>query len=234
MELIANFNQLETWPADFGFQFSKLQTLCLHLNKLTSFPPSIGELRALMFLDVHFNKLKGLPSTIGKLSNLTVLDASSNFRDFADLPDSIGDLVSLTELDLSFNQIHELPISMGKLTNLRKLKLDENPIVVPPEEILEQGHEAIMKYMAKLWKDKLKAVEEKNLAKSASFAGTTSFGRAVQANVGAEGWIPAWAGGSVVNSWLGKVQAAGGLGSFLGGKPSSPRSKADSYLDQPL
>jgi hypothetical protein len=232
VEFIANFNGLEIWPADFGFQLSNLQTLCLHLNKLSSLPPSIGELRALRVLDVHFNKLRGLPATIGNLSNLTVLDCSSNFRDFAALPESIGDLVSLTELDLSFNQMHELPISMGRLTNLKKLKLEENPLLVPPMEVVEQGHEALMEYMAKLWSESLKTEEEKNLAKS------SSFGRAFQANSGSESWLPAWAGGSLVNSWLGKVQA-GGLGSLLGGKPSSPRSKAqqsseDSYLEQQL
>jgi hypothetical protein len=235
VEFIANFNQLEVWPSDFGFQLTNLQTLCLHLNKISSLPPSIGELRALRFLDVHFNKLRGLPPTIGNLTNLTVLDVSSNFRDFAALPDSIGDLVSLTELDLSFNQIHELPISMGRLTNLRKLKLEENPLVVPSMEVVEQGHDALMEFMAKLWSESLKTEEEKNLAKS------TSFGRAFQANSGggeAGGWIPAWAGGSLVTSWLGKVQA-GGLGSLLGGgKPSSPRgntqSSDDSYLEQQL
>ncbi|KAG0579936.1 hypothetical protein M758_4G137400 [Ceratodon purpureus] len=232
VEFIANFNQLEVWPSDFGFQLNNLQTLSLHLNKISSLPPSIGELRALRFLDVHFNKLRGLPSTIGNLSNLTVLDVSSNFRDFAALPDSVGDLVSLTEMDLSFNQIHELPISMGRLTNLRKLKLEENPLMVPPMEVVEQGHEALMQYMAKLWSESLKTEEEKNLAKS------SSFGRAFQGNGSTEGWIPAWAGGSLVNSWLGKVQA-GGLGSLLGGgKPSSPRAKTqstdDSYLDQEL
>ena len=232
VELLANFNQLEVWPSDFGFQLSNLQTLCLHLNRISSLPPSVGELRALRFLDVHFNKLRGLPPTIGNLTNLTVLDVSSNFRDFAALPDSVGDLVSLTELDLSFNQIHELPITMGRLTNLRKLKLEENPLTVPPMEVVERGHEAIMEHMANLWKESLKTEEERNLAKS------TSFGRAFQANAGVDGWIPAWAGGSLVNSWLGKVQAGGFSILLGGGKPSSPRGKPpssdDSYLEQQL
>lgn len=238
VEFIANFNGLEIWPADFGFQLSNLQTLCLHLNKLSTLPPSLGELRALRFLDVHFNQLRGLPATIGNLTNLTVLDCSSNFRDFAALPDSIGDLVSLTELDLSFNQIHELPISMGRLKNLKKLKLEENPLLEPPMEVVEQGCEAVMEYMAKAWSESLKPEEEeKNLGKS------SSFGRVFQANSGPsaseETWLPSWAGGSLLNSWLGKVQSSG-LGSLLGGKPpSSPHSKPgqsfdDSYLEQQL
>lgn len=222
VELIANFNELEMWPSDFGFQLSNLQILRLHLNKLTCLPPSVGELRALRVLDVHFNKLRGLPSTIGNLTNLSILDVSSNFKDFAALPDSVGDLVSLTELDLSFNQLHELPISIGRLTNLKKLKLDENPLVVPPMEIVEQGHEVVMKYMAELWTESLKSEEEKNLTKS------TSFGRAFQANTGGEGWLPAWAGGSLVNNWL---------GGFLGTKPAShlkDQNTDDSYLEQQL
>jgi len=232
VELIANFNQVELWPSDFGFQLINLQTLCLQLNKITSLPPSIGELRLLRVLDVHFNKLRGLPATIGNLTNLALLDVSSNFHDFVALPDSIGDLVSLTELDLSFNQIHELPLSMGRLTNLTKLKLDENPLVVPPLEVVEQGFEAVMAHMAMLWTESLKPENEKSFSRSATFPGAS------QSPDAAVGWLP------VLNNWLSKVQI-GGISSIFGGNawPQSPTSQPktpkatdddDSYLEQQL
>lgn len=224
VEFVAHFNKLEIWPSEFGFQLTNLQTLCLHLNKLSSLPPSIGELRSLCFLDVHFNKLKGLPATIGNLTNLTELDCSRNFRDFAMLPDSIGDLVSLIELDLSFNQIHELPVSMGQLTNLKTLKLEENPLVAPSMEVVEQGHDALMAHMAKLWSESLNTEEGKNLTKNSNFR------RMFQASSNGEGWLSLWARRSLVINWLGKVQG-GELGSILGGKSSSPHSKGQSSDD---
>lgn len=227
---MANFNQLEVWPSDLGFQLINLQTLSLHLNKLTGLPSSIGELRSLKVLDVHFNKLRGLPTTIGNLTNLEVLDISSNFNDLVNVPDTIGDLVSLVELDLSFNQIHELPISIGRLTNLQKMKLDENPLMVPPLEVVEQGHQAVMMYMAHLWKESLMTDEEKKLLGSAD--------KDVKQET-AEGWIPSWAGGALVNNWFGKAQA-GGVASLLGERswlswgPQQPKVEEDNYLEQQL
>lgn len=147
VELSATFNQLETLPTNFGPRLHHLRKLYLQLNNLVGLPPSIGELRSLQLLDLHSNKLTSLPSTLGRLTALETLDVSRNFNTLCILPDALGDLASLTFLDVSFNQIRELPSSLGKLKSLKRLKLDQNPLVVPPKNVIEHSHEAIMAYL---------------------------------------------------------------------------------------
>lgn len=119
-------------------------------------------MNSLRLLDLHFNELRGLPHSIGRLSHLEVLNLSSNFSDLTELPDTISDLTNLKELDLSNNQIHELPLSFGRLSSLTKLNLDQNPIVVPPKEIVAQGVEAVKVFMTKRWLDIILDEERKS------------------------------------------------------------------------
>lgn len=126
-----------------------MQKLWIYLNKLRYLPTSICEMRSLRLLDAHFNELHGLPYAIGKLINLEILNLSSNFSDLKELPTTFGDLINLMELDISNNQIHALPDSFYRLDNLSKLCLDENPLVIPPMEIVSQGLEAVKLYMSK-------------------------------------------------------------------------------------
>jgi hypothetical protein len=68
------------------------------------------------------------------------------------LPPEIGQLDSLTELILSGNQLKHLPVAMGNLNNLTcllycKLDVDNNPLISPPPEVVEQGTAAILDYL---------------------------------------------------------------------------------------
>ncbi|KAI5065188.1 hypothetical protein GOP47_0019883 [Adiantum capillus-veneris] len=153
VELNAGFNQLAHISPRFGYDFSYLENLCLHSNKLTFLPPSVGKLKRLKVLDLHFNNIKSLPSSLGNLLSLEKLNLSNNFSDFGGmLPESIGDLIFLTELDLSFNQIRVLPDSVGALENLKVLKVENNPLVVPPLDVVEHSMEALLEYMSVRWK----------------------------------------------------------------------------------
>lgn len=151
MELDASYNALVYLPTGIGHELANLQTLRVHLNKLRSLPSSVCEMRSLRLLDAHFNQLRGLPAAIGLLSALETLDLSSNFSDMRDLPPSIGDLAGLRELDLSNNQIRALPDCFGRLGRLERLCLDQNPLVVPPAEVVSRGVGAVKEYMAKRW-----------------------------------------------------------------------------------
>lgn len=162
IELDASFNQLAYLPTNIGNELVNLQKFFAHLNKLRSLPSSICEMESLRVLDVHFNELRSLPLAIGKLQNLEVLNASSNFSDLTSIPDTIGDLTNLVDLDLSNNQIKELPCSFGRLNNLKKLNLDQNPLVIPPQEIIQQGLDAVLEYMKKRWVDILLEEELKS------------------------------------------------------------------------
>lgn len=200
VEFDANFNQLDFLSSSFALQLANLEKLDLHLNKLSSVPSSISELKSLKFLDLHMNKLRGLPSGIGNLSRLEYLDVSSNFNDLVALPESVGDLISLTHCDLSFNQIRELPDSMGRLEKLKKLNLDGNPIVIPPMEIAEKSLEAVMEYMQDRWRRSVEVDEEASDGLNAAPGGTFDY----------NAWAT-WAGASVnswVSSWWGNTGAA--------------------------
>ncbi|KAK7389126.1 hypothetical protein VNO78_23958 [Psophocarpus tetragonolobus] len=162
VELDASFNSLTYLPTNIGYELLNLQKLLIQLNKIRSLPSSICEMKSLRYLDAHFNELRGLPIAIGKLTNLQVLNLSSNFSDLRQLPATFGDLISLKELDLSNNQIHALPDTFGRLDNLVKLNLDQNPLEVPPVEIVDQGVQAVKSFMIHRWIDILAEEERKS------------------------------------------------------------------------
>ncbi|XP_076938775.1 plant intracellular Ras-group-related LRR protein 9-like [Bidens hawaiensis] len=210
VELDASFNKLTYLPTNIGFELVNLKKLSVSLNKIRSLPTSIGEMKSLQFLDAHFNELRALPPSIGRLSNLEILNLSRNFSDLTSLPFTIGDLTNLKELDISNNQIQELPASFGRLDNLEKLNMEENPLVVPPEEVVNDGVEAVKVFMAKRWLDLLLEEEEKS--------------KSVESEPNQGGWLTRSA------SWLTGV--AGNVGGYLGGGANTP--KADPYLNQQL
>lgn len=82
------------------------------------------------------------------------------------LPETVGGLVNLKELDLSNNQIRALPYAFCRLEKLTKLNLDQNPIIVPPLEVLNQGVEAMKEFMAKRWLEHIDEERQKNMAET--------------------------------------------------------------------
>ncbi|GFP90767.1 plant intracellular RAS-group-related lrr protein 1 [Phtheirospermum japonicum] len=168
VELDASFNKLTYLPTNIGFELKDLKRLTVNLNKIRSLPTSIGEMKSLRILHVHFNELRGLPNSIGKLNNLEILNLGSNFSDLTELPGAICDLTNLKELDLSNNQIHALPDNFGRLMNLTKLNVEQNPLTVPPMEIVAQGVEAVKAYMVRRWAQILREEEEKRLMHEAA------------------------------------------------------------------
>ncbi|GLJ47334.1 hypothetical protein SUGI_0999300 [Cryptomeria japonica] len=210
IELDASYNQLIYLPTDIGYQLAKLQKLLVHLNKLRSLPSSVCQLKSLSHLDVHFNELRSLPAAIGNLASLQVLNASGNFSDLVSIPDSIGELTNLTELDLSNNQIKELPYSFGSLQNLKKLNLEQNPLFIPPNEIVEQGVEAVKEYMAKRLLDYLIEEEQKSTA---------------EISQSQNDWVH-W-GSSVFGGWISGVKEK--VSVFVG---APNKSHTEEYLEQ--
>ncbi|RDY06810.1 Plant intracellular Ras-group-related LRR protein 3, partial [Mucuna pruriens] len=188
VELDVSFNNLLCLPTNMGFGLVNLEKLLIHLNKIRYLPSSIGEMRSLRHLDVHFNELHGLPQSIGKLTNMEYLNLSNNFSDMTELPETLGDLVNLRELDLSNNQIRALPYTFGRLENLAKLSLDQNPIIVPPIEVVNQGVEAVKEFMAKWWLDLIEEAQQKSMAETQNQQAQT-------------GWL-AW-GASLLNNVAG-------------------------------
>ncbi|XP_042441558.1 plant intracellular Ras-group-related LRR protein 3-like [Zingiber officinale] len=213
VELDASYNELAYLPTNIGYELQDLEKLWIHLNKLRYLPTSICEMISLRLLDAHFNELHRLPEAIGKLTNLEILNLSSNFNDLQELPATFGDLISLRELDLSNNQIHALPDTFGRLDKLTKLNLDQNPLVIPPMEVVIQGAEAVKEYMSKRLLDLLLEEERKSIAEADSPA--------------QDGWLTRST--SWLNNWVSGVSE--GVTDYLGAGQKSDR---DSYLDQQL
>ncbi|XP_073099863.1 plant intracellular Ras-group-related LRR protein 3-like [Elaeis guineensis] len=211
VELDASYNELTYLPTNIGYELVNLEKLWIHLNKIRSLPTSVCEMRSLRLLDVHFNELRGLPYAIGKLTNLETLNISSNFSDLQELPPTFGDLINLRELDLSNNQIHALPDTFGRLDKLTKLNLDQNPLIIPPADIVNEGVEAVKEYMAKRWVDILLEEEKKSVS---------------QENTPRAGWL------TRSTSWLSDVVSgvSGSVADYLGTKEKN----RDPILDQQL
>uniref|UniRef100_A0A5B7AZV6 Putative plant intracellular Ras-group-related LRR protein 9-like n=1 Tax=Davidia involucrata TaxID=16924 RepID=A0A5B7AZV6_DAVIN len=213
VELDASFNRLAYLPTNIGYELVNLRRLSISLNKIRFLPTSIGEMRSLRLLDVHFNELRGLPLSIGRLTNLEILNLSSNFSDLTELPDTFSDLNNLKELDLSNNQIHALPNTFGRLDSLTKLNLDQNPLVIPPMEVVNEGVEAVKVFMSKRWLDILEEEERTSKLEVEEQMQT--------------GWL------TRSTSWLNNV-VSGVSGSVSGYLGAVGKSSIDPYLDQQL
>ncbi|XP_074284208.1 plant intracellular Ras-group-related LRR protein 9-like [Silene latifolia] len=206
VEFDASCNNLAYLPTNIGFELVNLKKLLVQYNKIRSLPTSIGEMKSLEHLDLHFNELRDIPLTIGKLTNLLTLNLSGNFSDLKELPETFGDLSSLEELDLSNNQIHTLPYSFCRLEKLKRLNLDQNPFVAPPNEVVKDGVEAVIIYMAKMWADFLRQEEERRKR------GTQELGET--------GWLKR------------SVSKLNGVVSNVSEYLGSPKSPSDPCLDQ--
>jgi hypothetical protein len=102
----------------------------LHIDNcfnLTELPASIGELRALRWLNVQYNKLKSLPSQIGKLSRLERLHCGNNALE--QLPLELGALTELEELQCGNNKLKTLVSPVLQLPKLRELHVENNPFI---------------------------------------------------------------------------------------------------------
>ncbi|KAL2347392.1 hypothetical protein Fmac_001392 [Flemingia macrophylla] len=212
VELDASFNNIMCMPTNMGFGLVNLEKLLIHLNKIRILPTSIGEMKSLRHLDVHFNQLHGLPQSIGKLTNLEYLNLSSNFSDMTELPETLGDLVNLRELDVSNNQIRALPYTFSRLENLTKLNLDQNPIIVPPIEVVNEGVEVVKEFMAKWWLDLIEEAQQKSMAETKNQQAQT-------------GWL-AW-GASLLNN---VAEISESVAEYF----ASRKAPRDPWLDQQL
>ncbi|KAK7265637.1 hypothetical protein RJT34_33259 [Clitoria ternatea] len=212
VELDVSFNSLKYLPTNIGYKLQNLQKLMIQLNKIRSLPSSVCEMKSLRYLDAHFNELRGLPIAIGKLTNLQVLNLSSNFTDMKELPETFGDLVYLRELDLSNNQIHALPNTFGRLDNLTHLNLEQNPLEVPPPDIVAQGVQAVKRFMTQRWINMLTEEDRKRMDEFPQ--------------EGQDGWL------TRSTSWL--KNASVNVTEYIGTAILSPRSPRDAFLDQQL
>ncbi len=131
-------------PEEIG-RLTQVQKLDLSYNNIRKLPDEFCHLTNLRSLYLNHNELSDLPENFGNLAHLSTLDLSHN--QLKKLPDSIGDLTNLIHLDLSYNALKRLPLTLVNLTGLKKLYLENNPSVFPPEKVIRRGLYATMHFL---------------------------------------------------------------------------------------
>lgn len=112
---------------------SRIHTLDLSLNALTSLPDDLGRLSCVSTLILTDNQLSEIPSALWKsqlCETIAVLDVRNNH--IATIPLQICELHKLACLRLDNNGFDSLPPTIGKLTNLKELAVAQNKIKVLP------------------------------------------------------------------------------------------------------
>uniref|UniRef100_A0A7N0UJL2 Disease resistance R13L4/SHOC-2-like LRR domain-containing protein n=1 Tax=Kalanchoe fedtschenkoi TaxID=63787 RepID=A0A7N0UJL2_KALFE len=148
-ELRADYNRLKALPEAVG-RIETLEVLSVRYNNIKQLPTTMSSLLRLRELDISFNELESVPESLCFATSLVKINVGNNFADLRTLPRSIGNLENLEELDISNNQIRVLPESFRMLTNLRVLRIQENPLEVPPRHIAEKGAQAVVQFMSDL------------------------------------------------------------------------------------
>ncbi|XP_058799954.1 uncharacterized protein LOC131669235 [Phymastichus coffea] len=145
-----NLKEIANCPIDL---LSKYDGVFLDLNHMgiTNFPTDIlHHLKNLQMLYLDTNNLKEIPEDLFIiLKRLTWLDVRKN--QLITLPPTIKGHESLKTLLLQENNIERLPLELGLLPNLKNLQTAYNPIIFPPQEILELDSLSVMKYLRKEW-----------------------------------------------------------------------------------
>ncbi|MBC7569567.1 MAG: leucine-rich repeat domain-containing protein [Spirosoma sp.] len=122
----------------FLASLTTLQTVNLSDNQITDYS-FLASLTRLQALDLSYNQITDI-SFLASLTTLQTLDLSNN---------QITDISSL----LPFLQIENpLPVSLNRGDDINKLNLYDNPVNIPPLEIVQQGNAAILNYFDDLEK----------------------------------------------------------------------------------
>jgi Leucine-rich repeat (LRR) protein len=119
---------LASVPSWIG-SLTRLRTLDLGHNVLSSLPDSMAELQALEILYIHDNRLAELPSWIGSLGSLTYLNIAEN--GLRELP-AVAGLSRLIELRAMHNRLSDVPQLPA---SLRELHLRGNECVSVPAAV---------------------------------------------------------------------------------------------------
>lgn len=152
-------------------QVAETESTSLGLSglNLARLPDSVGELRDLEYLDLSHNRLPETPEVIRNLSSLTYLSLAVNRLTV--VPSWLAELSHLTTLDLSDNQLSALPVSLGSLP-LDSLRLDGNPLMSPPPEVVASGTKSVLTFLQALvdsdrqWVSKMLVVGEAAVGKT--------------------------------------------------------------------
>lgn len=113
--------------------------------RLEVIPKALFQLLHLQSINLFNNQIDDLPIEFSNQENLKELILSKN--NFANLPVAVlRPLRNLRYLDISNNNIETLPEELNDLSSLEEFRCDNNPIKVPPPEIVKEGFNSIKGY----------------------------------------------------------------------------------------
>ncbi|CAN1170190.1 Plant intracellular Ras-group-related LRR protein 4 [Linum perenne] len=148
-ELHADYNKLKALPEAVG-KIETLEILSVRYNNIRQLPTTMSSLVNLRELDASFNELEAVPESLCFATSLVKINVGNNFADLRFLPRSIGNLGNLEELDISNNQIRVLPDSFKLLSRLKVLRVEENPLEMPPRHVADKGAQAVVQFMVEM------------------------------------------------------------------------------------
>jgi small GTP-binding protein len=169
---LQSLNLSENQISDIGSleKLTSLKTLELNNNKNSIIEiSSLGKLISLQSLHLSGNQINDL-HFLDKQVGLEILDLSKNkINDISFLKNLTG----LKELYLSYNKICDLTplrhliIEQGLTINLihstTGISVDNNPLTIPPPEIVKRGRKPVVDYFLKLEKEEIELFESKML-----------------------------------------------------------------------
>jgi Leucine-rich repeat (LRR) protein len=123
--------KLDTFPEAIR-KMSKLHTLNLSKNKISTIPDWFSDLSELTVVLLNGNPIKNIEFGPNQ-KKIQKLDLENCSLDA--LPESIGFLSALQNLNLYKNNISRLPQSINKLTELESLNIDKNPLPEFPKDL---------------------------------------------------------------------------------------------------
>ncbi|CAH1772325.1 unnamed protein product [Owenia fusiformis] len=106
------------------FNFSRIEILKLHGNKIRLLSSAVSHLHHLKVLDLHNNELISLPDTITNCHYIQELHLHNNH--ITSLPARFSNFKNLHTLNISHNQFESIPHAVGECHNLRYINLEGN------------------------------------------------------------------------------------------------------------
>ena len=146
--LEVDVNHLGVLPNAFE-KLSVLRVLKLGKNRLNELPVSLFRC-PLQYLNLNLNGLHTVPAELymsPSMGSLVELHLSHNH--LTHLPEDFGDgslQLSLQVMWIYANRIEELPLSVQHLTQLKDMRIENNGMRSPPEELAVHGAQRIVAY----------------------------------------------------------------------------------------
>jgi hypothetical protein len=156
---------------------TRLTALYLRINNITDITP-LRPLVNLSDLDLATNKISDIgplqPLTKlhtlylynNQIQDLTPLQSLSNLKELYLKNNQVKDLTPLNSLSnvgmisLANNQVFDIESILPLIKKGVDIKLDQNPLITPPQEVVSQGNEAIVRYFEETKKQGEKFVYE--------------------------------------------------------------------------